>query len=155
MEETKPCPYCGERIFTTALKCKHCGEWLEQAKQVRQPMEQITNVPSSVPVEATKWNWGGFCFGWIWGIFNGVYASLLLIPIVFIPYVGPLLHFIGFFVLGAGGSRWAWKGRSWDSVEHFKRVQHNWAVFALVLFIISVIVGFFVIITVEEFLKSF
>jgi len=26
---TKQCPYCGEKISTTAKKCKHCGEWLE------------------------------------------------------------------------------------------------------------------------------
>jgi len=28
-ENTKQCPYCGEKILTTAKKCKHCGEWLE------------------------------------------------------------------------------------------------------------------------------
>ncbi len=28
-EETKQCPYCGERILTIAKKCKYCGEWLE------------------------------------------------------------------------------------------------------------------------------
>ena len=26
---TKLCPCCGEKILTTAKKCKHCGEWLE------------------------------------------------------------------------------------------------------------------------------
>jgi hypothetical protein len=25
MDETKPCPYCGERVLATAIKCKHCG----------------------------------------------------------------------------------------------------------------------------------
>jgi len=24
----KKCPYCREKIFETARKCKHCGEWL-------------------------------------------------------------------------------------------------------------------------------
>ena len=27
--ETKTCPYCAEDIKTKAIKCKHCGEWLD------------------------------------------------------------------------------------------------------------------------------
>ncbi|MBE6287232.1 MAG: DUF805 domain-containing protein [Mediterranea massiliensis] len=30
MERTKKCPYCGEEVLTEALKCKHCGEWLNK-----------------------------------------------------------------------------------------------------------------------------
>ncbi len=27
-DETKLCPYCGEKILAIAKKCKHCGEWI-------------------------------------------------------------------------------------------------------------------------------
>ncbi len=27
--EPKKCPFCAEQISADALKCKHCGEWLE------------------------------------------------------------------------------------------------------------------------------
>ena len=30
MEEFKRCPYCGEEILSVAIKCKHCGEWLDK-----------------------------------------------------------------------------------------------------------------------------
>lgn len=29
-EKTK-CPFCGEEILSTAIKCKHCGEWVGRA----------------------------------------------------------------------------------------------------------------------------
>lgn len=30
MDDTKPCPYCGEPIQKVARKCKWCGEWLDE-----------------------------------------------------------------------------------------------------------------------------
>jgi hypothetical protein len=30
MDDTHPCPYCGETILRVAKKCKHCGEFLER-----------------------------------------------------------------------------------------------------------------------------
>lgn len=34
INETKNCPYCGEKILAVAKKCKHCGEWLEEKSVV-------------------------------------------------------------------------------------------------------------------------
>jgi Cytochrome oxidase complex assembly protein 1 len=89
--------------------------------------------PAPVPPEIDRWNWGAFLLSWIWGIGNNTLIALL----AFIPLVG----FVMMFVLGAKGSAWAWSNKRWESVEHFKRVQRNWAI-AGVVFWLALIVFF-------------
>lgn len=38
MDKKKKCPYCGEEILENAIKCKHCGEWLEKKDSVKPPV---------------------------------------------------------------------------------------------------------------------
>ena len=33
MEGTKICPFCSERVKQEAVKCRYCGEWLEERKR--------------------------------------------------------------------------------------------------------------------------
>ena len=74
---------------------------------------------AQTPVEIRGWNWGAFLLTWIWGVGNGTYIALLAL----IPLVGLVM----IFVLGAKGNEWAWRNKTWESVEHFKRVQRSWA----------------------------
>lgn len=89
--------------------------------------------PQDIPPELDRWNWGAFLLNWIWGIGNNTYIALL----TFVPIIG----FVMPFVLGAKGSRWAWRNGRWDSVEHFKHVQRLWAIWGLV-----VLLGFLLLI---------
>jgi len=48
--ETKKCVFCGEEILTVAIKCKHCGEFLNKSNpSINQDSNKI-NVP-----EKTLW----------------------------------------------------------------------------------------------------
>ena len=91
------------------------------------------NEPKPVPPEIDRWNWGAFLLNWIWGVGNNTYIALLTLI--------PIFGFIMPFVLGAKGSKWAWRNGRWDSIEHFKRVQRRWAIWGAVIW-----VGFFLLI---------
>jgi hypothetical protein len=86
----------------------------------------------TVPPEIDRWNWGAFFLNWIWGVGNNTYIALL----TFVPFFGILIMP---FVLGAKGNAWAWRNGRWDNVEHFKRVQRQWAIWGAVLFFGSIL----------------
>ena len=83
--------------------------------------------PASVPPEVDRWNWGAFLLSWIWGIGNNTFIALLALV--------PFVNFVMIFVLGAKGSAWAWRNTSWESVEHFKRVQRKWAIAGVIVWL--------------------
>ncbi|MFK5980983.1 MAG: cytochrome c oxidase assembly factor Coa1 family protein [Rhizobiaceae bacterium] len=87
-----------------------------------------------IPPELDRWNWGAFWLNWIWGIGNSTYIALLM----FVPFVGIVM----IFVLGAKGSKWAWKNRLWENEEHFIRTQRKWARFGLVVIVgLALLIG--------------
>ena len=83
--------------------------------------------PEAIPAEIDRWNWGAFLLNWIWGVGNNTFIALLTL----VPFVGLVMP----FVLGAKGSRWAWRNGRWDSVAHFKRVQRLWAIWGAVIWL--------------------
>ena len=86
---------------------------------------------TEIPPELDRWNWGAFLLNWIWGIGNNTFVALLTL----VPGIG----FIMMFVLGAKGSRWAWRNGRWDSIEHFRRVQHKWAIWGVIVWLAAIV----------------
>lgn len=104
----------------------------------REPLNQ----PAEIPAELDRWNWGAFLLNWIWGIGNSVFIALLMFV--------PLVNIVMIFVLGARGSRWAWRNRAWRDAEHFRRVQRKWAIAGVIIWLAMIGIGaalFFSILT--------
>ncbi len=47
-DATKPCPYCAETVLRAAVKCKHCGEFLD-AGNVQRNATPHTHTPTATP----------------------------------------------------------------------------------------------------------
>ena len=101
--------------------------------------------------ELGKWNWGAFFFGWIWGVFNKVYVSLVQLAVnvfgftfalIGLGLISPLfsLASLGISIwLGVKGSRMAWANGAYRNLEHFRSSRHNWNVAALIVFCASIL----------------
>jgi len=73
-EDTKKCPWCGERIKKDALKCRFCGEYVDLSVREQQQPKGVLKDASSALTFALI---GIFCFGIILGpiaIFKGIKA---------------------------------------------------------------------------------
>lgn len=79
-----------------------------------------------LPPGVKGWSWGGFFLNCIWAIPNKTWIGLLaLVPVIGLPIP---------FVLGFKGREWAWRNRSWDSVEQFVQVQRRWTIAGLIVY---------------------
>jgi hypothetical protein len=101
---------------------------------------------AAIPPGVDRWNWGAFLLHWIWGVGNSTFIALLMFV--------PPLTFVMPFVLGAKGSIWAWRNRRWDSVEHFRRVQRKWAIWAVVVYLLVFAAGTMAAFSVPFILKQ-
>ena len=84
-----------------------------------------------VPEDVRGLCWGGFLTPLLWGIGNRTWITLLC----FIPYVGWIMPFVILFK----GNEWAWRNRTWQDVEQFKRHQRTWTIVGLIINLISLI----------------
>lgn len=108
--------------------------------------EKALNEPAEIPRELDRWNWGAFFLNWIWGIGNSTWIALLM----FVPIVG----FVMPFVLGARGSRWAWRNRAWRDAEHFRKTQRAWAIAGLAVWLAVIGTVSALVLSIPSILKN-
>ncbi len=101
---------------------------------------------AEIPAELDRWNWGAFFLNWIWGIGNSTYIALLMFV--------PIVNVVMIFVLGAKGSKWAWRNRLWRDAEHFRKTQRKWAIAGLVVWISLPIIAFLLVYSIGQGMKS-
>lgn len=180
MSNYKNCPYCSEQILETAIKCKHCGEWLNKEKPNNKTCpycgEEIeysakkckycgewlekkeiitTSSKSSLPQKYRKFNWGAFLIPWIWGIGNKTYIGLLYLALyllILIPIFGFLVLLAFSIWMGIKGNEFAWKNCNWDSLEQFEDKQRQWTAWGLA--ITCVIAYFYMFVAIEPILEQ-
>lgn len=126
------CNKCGKEIGDKAQFCDFCGQKTSSG---------TSPVVQEIPNEIKGWSWGGFLMSWLWSIGNKTWIGLLAL----IPYAGLIMN----VVLGVKGREWAWKNKQWESVDQFKKVQKNWAVWGVVLLSIIPVLGIVSVITLS------
>ena len=70
------CPYCSEKILSTAKKCKHCGEFLDKEQQSKEKADGIVNTLGSLGGTILK-IWFGILVI-LGGLFALIYGLLLM-----------------------------------------------------------------------------
>ncbi len=128
------CMQCGQKIAPSAQACPHCGAQQALAAVSSPTPAQATPQSSSPCPEGVKgWSWGAFWLSWIWAIFNKTWIGLLALI--------PMVNLVMMVILGLKGREWAWRNKSWPSIEHFNRVQKKWSLAGWIVVGASLILG--------------
>lgn len=98
----------------------------------------------ALPLGLEGFNWGACFLGWIWGIGNQSYITLVQFATIitsFIPIIGQIIP-LGFMIwFGIKGNEWAWQNKHWESVEHFQRTQKTWAAWGIGFFVVGIVLA--------------
>ena len=97
-----------------------------------------------VPAEIQGWSWGASLLGWIWAIGNNrfdmaVYGLAAYTLSFLLGPIGWLARLFISIILGVKGNEWAWQGKKWRSIGHFKKTQNTWTKWGIAAAILDVI----------------
>ncbi|MEI3268225.1 MAG: hypothetical protein V8R70_03525 [Candidatus Gastranaerophilaceae bacterium] len=93
----------------------------------------------NIDIVKKKFNWGAFFLTFIWGFYNKVYITLLIIPIFMVPFIGSILSLICSVWFGINGNKWALENKSFQSIDDFNKYQKKFIYIAFIFPICSII----------------
>ncbi|MBD3882258.1 protein kinase [Phormidium tenue FACHB-886] len=97
-----------------------------------------------LPPELDRWNWGAALLPGLWSINNRVWIGLIAWSSILTCGISWIVIAV---LLGAKGNQWAWRSRSWRSVEAFKANQRAWTTAGSVVWgIYAALIALFVVV---------
>ena len=160
------CQICGNPLPPNATICPFCvastdGSATDEITWGVPPPPSTPPPPinrgftekNDTPSNLYSFSWGGFLMGWLWGVCNGVYWSLLSLIILiiggffaqmfistndsegvaFILIITGAVEFLIRIILGVSGNKFAWKSKDFGSAKRFEEVQRTWRNVALAI----------------------
>lgn len=96
------------------------------------------------PSNLNNWNWGAFCFSWVWGLFNGLYWPLVIVALNYIPYIGVIISICICLYLGKKGNILAWRVAERNGIKskQYMKIQNKWNTAGVIYFSLIVCIVF-------------
>lgn len=103
--------------------------------------------------ELKRFNWGALLLGWIWGIFNRSWITLIQLPLSYIPKVGWVFGGICALIFGIKGNSWAYNNKKFEDLEEFNSYQKKF-IYAGIVFLFITFAASWISIQTDFMLKK-